>query len=242
MPRWLVFALLVASLVSCGTDEGSQMIPTDGGGSGGAGPGSVDVGAGDEGGGSGVEAGPGGGADTGGLDTERDGTEDGAPVTGCATGAVEPGGKPVFRGDTCPPGTVCCAAVPYPQEGVCLPKCTLRSDRALKEDVSRVDPDRVLERLALVPVSEWRYREEGADVRHIGPMAQDFHEAFGLGDSERDIHPVDANGVLMAAIQALYRRIEDLGEAQHALGRENDALRRGLDAIRSGAMMCDSDR
>jgi hypothetical protein len=132
--------------------------------------------------------------------------------------------------------------VPYPPEGVCLPKCILRSDRALKEDVSRVDPDRLLERLAQVPVSEWRYREEGADVRHIGPMAQDFYEAFGLGDSERHIHPVDANGVSMAAIQALYRRIEDLGEAQQALGRENDALRRDLDAIRGGAMMCKSDR
>jgi hypothetical protein len=71
-------------------------------------------------------------------------------------------------------------------------------------------------------------------------MAQDFYGAFGLGDSERHIHPIDADGVSMAAIQALYRRIESLGEAQAALRRENHALRRDLDAIKRDAMGCDS--
>jgi hypothetical protein len=46
-------------------------------------------------------------------------------------------------------------------------------------------------------------------------MAQDFAQAFGLGDNDRRINLVDANGVVMAACQALHRRILDL-EAQLA--------------------------
>jgi hypothetical protein len=46
-------------------------------------------------------------------------------------------------------------------------------------------------------------------------MAQDFAAAFGLGDDDRSINMVDANGVLTVAVQALYRRVEAL-EAQLA--------------------------
>jgi hypothetical protein len=38
-------------------------------------------------------------------------------------------------------------------------------------------------------------------------MAQDFARAFGLGDSDRRIHTVDADGVLMASVQALHERL-----------------------------------
>ncbi len=44
-------------------------------------------------------------------------------------------------------------------------------------------------------------------MRHLGPMAQDFMVAFGLGDDDRKINFLDANGVVMVAIQALYRRV-----------------------------------
>ncbi|WP_245687660.1 hypothetical protein [Rhodococcus phenolicus] len=44
-------------------------------------------------------------------------------------------------------------------------------------------------------------------------MAQDFAAAFGLGHSNRRIAVVDANGVCMAAIQALYHRVVILEEA-----------------------------
>jgi hypothetical protein len=49
-------------------------------------------------------------------------------------------------------------------------------------------------------------------------MAQDFHAAFGLGDSDRTINMVDANGVLMVAVQALYRRVKQLEAEVDALG------------------------
>jgi hypothetical protein len=41
-------------------------------------------------------------------------------------------------------------------------------------------------------------------VRHLGPTAQDFYEVFGLGDDDKYISTVDADGVALAAIQALY--------------------------------------
>jgi len=41
-------------------------------------------------------------------------------------------------------------------------------------------------------------------VRHIGPVAEDFHESFGLGTDVESIGTVDADGVALAAIQGLY--------------------------------------
>jgi len=44
-------------------------------------------------------------------------------------------------------------------------------------------------------------------VRHIGPTAQDFREAFGLGEDERHISTVDGQGIALAAVQELYREV-----------------------------------
>jgi hypothetical protein len=40
-------------------------------------------------------------------------------------------------------------------------------------------------------------------------MAQDFHEAFGVGRDERHITTVDADGVALAAIQGLNEKVDD---------------------------------
>jgi trimeric autotransporter adhesin len=77
------------------------------------------------------------------------------------------------------------------------------SDRAVKADILAVDPRTILARLAAVPITTWRYRTQDASVRHIGPMAQDFYAAFGVGEDARHISTVDADGVALAAIQAL---------------------------------------
>jgi hypothetical protein len=68
----------------------------------------------------------------------------------------------------------------------------------------------VLEKLAALPISTWNYKGDDPAVRHLGPMAQDFAAAFGLGDDDRTINMIDANGVVMVAIQALYRRVQQL--------------------------------
>ncbi len=75
----------------------------------------------------------------------------------------------------------------------------------------------LLEKLAALPVSTWRYVWEDPSIRHLGPMAQDFATAFGLGNDDRTISVVDAIGVATVAIQALYRRLRALEVEDAAL-------------------------
>lgn len=101
---------------------------------------------------------------------------------------------------------------------------TNASSRTLKRDFVPVDADSVLTRVLALPISTWQYRasNEGA---HMGPVAEDFHAAFGLGDSGRSISTVDADGVALAAIQGLYRKLQ----ADNAvLTRRLEALERRL--------------
>ncbi|HEX2059358.1 MAG TPA: tail fiber domain-containing protein, partial [Thermoanaerobaculia bacterium] len=60
--------------------------------------------------------------------------------------------------------------------------CT--SSRTTKENFTNVDGEELLATLRKVPVSTWNYIGEGAKVRHIGPMAEDFHAAFRLGTDD----------------------------------------------------------
>ena len=68
----------------------------------------------------------------------------------------------------------------------------------------------VLSRLADLPVHTWTYGFDHESVKHLGPMAQDFAAAFGLGDTDRQIFPLDGIGVCLAAIQALNDRVVQL--------------------------------
>jgi hypothetical protein len=81
---------------------------------------------------------------------------------------------------------------------------SVESDRNVKSAFVSVSPFSVLERLMTVPISTWSYKSTPG-VTHIGPMAQDFAQAFGFGDDNRRIGVVDAQGVALASIQALYR-------------------------------------
>jgi len=78
------------------------------------------------------------------------------------------------------------------------------SDVNLKEDFVKINDQVILEKILSLPILEWRYK--GSEERHIGPMAQDFYSAFNLGQGDRTIATVDADGVTFAAIKALYVR------------------------------------
>jgi hypothetical protein len=82
------------------------------------------------------------------------------------------------------------------------------SDRERKTHFTPVDPQTVLAKVTALPLSEWSYRNEGESVRHVGPMAQEFHAAFGLGGDDKSITTVDADGVALAAIQGLNHKVE----------------------------------
>src|SRR6185295_10056712 len=85
---------------------------------------------------------------------------------------------------------------------------TPNSDRNAKADFAAVDSNSVLERVASLNIQQWRFKAETEGVRHIGPMAQDFHRAFGLGENPTSIATVDADGVALAAIQGLNQKLE----------------------------------
>ena len=101
------------------------------------------------------------------------------------------------------------------------------SDRHAKTNVASVNPRDILDRVARLPIGTWNYRSQDETIRHIGPMAQDFRESFGLGEDERHISAVDADGVALAAIQGLNQRIEEQRtELQRKDGEVTDLQKR----------------
>jgi phage-related minor tail protein len=95
------------------------------------------------------------------------------------------------------------------------------SDRNAKKDFRDVDGDAILVKLASMPIYTWRYKAEASGALHMGPTAQDFRAAFGLGDSDKRIATIDAEGVALAASQALHRQLKRqenaLAEQEHDL-------------------------
>ena len=77
------------------------------------------------------------------------------------------------------------------------------SDAAQKENRDPVDEHQVLDSLLEIPIETWNYIAEPDAIRHMGPMAQDFFEAYGLGADDR-LSAIDVQGVALASIQALH--------------------------------------
>lgn len=109
------------------------------------------------------------------------------------------------------------------------------SDRDAKENFEAINSVEVLEQLAAIPVKAWTYKADPNQRRYIGPVAQDFHAAFGLGD-DTTISTLDADGVLFAAVQGLHTEMKgqqsEVGTRIEQLEAENARLRAELEAIR----------
>jgi hypothetical protein len=99
------------------------------------------------------------------------------------------------------------------------------SDRNVKENFTAITPGEVLAKVASLPITQWKYKIEPSGIKHIGPVAQDFHAAFGLGDSDKAIGSVDESGVALAAIQGLNQKLESEAKAKDA---EIEALKQNL--------------
>ena len=107
--------------------------------------------------------------------------------------------------------------------------CT--SSRFTKENLSFVSGSDVLSRLRGIDVTTWNYIAEGRQVRHMGPMAEDFFKAFQLGTSNTSIGLQDLTGVSLAAIKELDKRtseVEQLREQVNHLRQTNSDLERRL--------------
>jgi hypothetical protein len=87
---------------------------------------------------------------------------------------------------------------------------TNASDENIKENFKPVDGFKLLQRIAELPISQWNYRCDEENVTHIGPTAQDFFEAFGLGCDDKSISTVDPAGVALAGMKALIQENREL--------------------------------
>ena len=82
------------------------------------------------------------------------------------------------------------------------------SDSNSKTDFETIKPREILSKVAAMPVTSWHYKHD-LHRRYIGPMAQDFHAAFGLGSDDKTISTLDSDGVMYAAIQGLVEELQD---------------------------------
>jgi hypothetical protein len=93
------------------------------------------------------------------------------------------------------------------------------SDINRKEEIIPVATHEILTKVASLPISEWQFKGEA--IRHIGPMAQDFSAAFGLGANNTTIATVDSDGVALAAIQALAEKCQRMEKKLTQVEEEN---------------------
>jgi hypothetical protein len=108
------------------------------------------------------------------------------------------------------------------------------SDRAMKADFADVDRQQVLQKLVEMPITTWRYKTD-EEIRHIGPMAQDFRAAFSLGADDKTIYPIDSIGISLVAIQALHQQVQakdqQIAELQAQLAEQKGELAKQSEQI-----------
>jgi hypothetical protein len=116
---------------------------------------------------------------------------------------------------------------------------TTLSDANAKTEFRVVDVRKILEKVVRLPIMSWQYKAQDTRIRHIGPTAQAFKQSFKIGESDRGISTVDADGIALAAIQGLNAKIEahraQLEQRESKirnLEQANVALRRELEAIK----------
>lgn len=110
----------------------------------------------------------------------------------------------------------------------------ITSDRNAKEEFTSVDTAEILAEVVNMPITQWQYKS-APGIRHIGPMAQDFHEAFSMGRDDKHIAGVDMDGVALAAIQGLHAVVQEKDEQINALQRQLLELSARLDQLDGGA-------
>ncbi len=105
------------------------------------------------------------------------------------------------------------------------------SSRLQKESFERTNGKVLLAKLEALDIPQWRYRDAPDDQRHLGPTAEDFHAAFGLGADPSHIAISDLAGVALASTQALQRQVAArdarIAELEARLAR----LERAIEAI-----------
>ncbi|MCS7000804.1 MAG: hypothetical protein NZ481_08000 [Candidatus Kapabacteria bacterium] len=112
---------------------------------------------------------------------------------------------------------------------------TNASSRSKKDRFVPLNAQEVLAKIRQLPVEGWYYA--GTNEYHIGPCAEDFHEAFGTGvldspDARTSLAASDVAGVALLGIKALVEQVEQEGAAVRSAQEELEALRQESAALR----------
>jgi len=112
------------------------------------------------------------------------------------------------------------------------------SSRTAKTDFSAIDSESMLDKVDQLEISAWRYKDDNPAQRHIGPVAEEFQEVFGIGDG-KTISMVDTAGIAFAAIKGLRQevrtkdqRIDELEARDHELRGELAELRAMIESLK----------
>jgi hypothetical protein len=97
------------------------------------------------------------------------------------------------------------------------------SSREFKEDFRELDGNEILDKVGSLSVKKWRYK--GTNEEHIGPVAEDFRQAFGTGDNEKYLASSDMSGVTMRAVQELIKTVRTQQEEIDALKAEIENMK-----------------
>jgi hypothetical protein len=114
---------------------------------------------------------------------------------------------------------------------------TSQSDLHAKRDFAPTDPAKILQQVVQLPIASWQFKNEDANNRHIGPMAQDFRASFGLGLDEKTISPSDTIGVSLSAIQGLHGQLQErnarLAELEKRIQQQRAGFQQRMDELRA---------
>jgi len=108
---------------------------------------------------------------------------------------------------------------------------TSLSDKHAKENFEEVNASEVLAKVAAMPVKTWNYKTQQDSIRHIGPMAQDFKAAFGVGETDTGITTVDADGVALAAIKGLVEELKARDKKIEELSNKLEEVEERLNSL-----------
>jgi hypothetical protein len=112
------------------------------------------------------------------------------------------------------------------------------SDREHKENLEPARGEAMLDKLGAMPVYSWNYKGADPALRNVGPTAQDFHAAFGLGTDDKTIAGNNLLGVAVAAIQGLNAKLDaKIAERDARIAAQADeiaSLRRSLASLLAG--------
>jgi hypothetical protein len=89
---------------------------------------------------------------------------------------------------------------------------TNSSSEALKENFTQLDKEEILNKISQLRLEQWNYKVEDDTVKHIGPIAEQFYDLFGLGGSSKTVSSIDPAGIALVGVQALFEKIDWVGE------------------------------